>query len=265
MDIKILVACHRKFDVPSDPIYFPVHVGAEGKASIGFTPDSTGDNISAKNPMYCELTGLYWAWKNLSCDYIGLVHYSRYFAGHRKLGTTYVSQALTGSEIRGILAKHKIILPSRRKYYIETVYSHYAHTIDSRHFDTAREIIAEACPEYLPAFNKVMSGNWAHIFNMFVMPKTMADDYCSWLFPLLERLEARTDTSGLNDYQKRFIGMVSERLLDVWIKRQIETGAIKPGDIAEVPYVYTRKINWLRKAASFLMAKFSGRKYYRNF
>lgn len=93
MDIKILVACHRKFDVPSDPIYFPVHVGTEGKAPIGFTPDSTGDNISAKNPMYCELTGLYWAWKNLSCDYIGLVHYSRYFAGHRKLGTTYVTGA----------------------------------------------------------------------------------------------------------------------------------------------------------------------------
>ncbi len=215
--------------------------------------------------MYCELTGLYWAWKNLSCDYIGLVHYSRYFAGHRKLGTTYVSQALTGSEIRGILAKHKIILPSRRKYYIETVYSHYAHTHDRRHLDTAREIIASDCPEYLPSFDKVMSRNWAHIFNMFIMPKALADDYCSWLFPLLKGVEECTDKSRFNDFQKRFVGVVSEMMLDVWIVRQIETGNITPGDITEVPYIYTRKINWLRKITSFLLAKFFGVKYYRNF
>ena len=51
-DIKILIACHKKYDVPSDQIYFPVHVGAAGKESIGFTTDCTGDNISAKNFMY---------------------------------------------------------------------------------------------------------------------------------------------------------------------------------------------------------------------
>ena len=81
MDIKILVATHKKYWMPKDDIYFPIHVGREGKADLGYIGDNTGDNISAKNANYCELTGLYWAWKNLKCDYIGLCHYRRYFAG----------------------------------------------------------------------------------------------------------------------------------------------------------------------------------------
>lgn len=79
MDIKILVAAHKKYWMPADDVYMPLHVGAEGKEPLGYTPDNTGDNISAKNSNYCELTGLYWAWKNLECQYIGLCHYRRYF------------------------------------------------------------------------------------------------------------------------------------------------------------------------------------------
>lgn len=74
-----MVAAHKPYWMPQDDVYMPIHVGCEGKESIGFTGDNTGDNISAKNPHYCELTALYWAWKNLQADYTGLVHYRRYF------------------------------------------------------------------------------------------------------------------------------------------------------------------------------------------
>ena len=263
-DIKILIACHKKCDVPQDPVYFPVHVGAEGKDSIGFTPDNTGDNISAKNCMYSEMTGLYWAWKNLTCDYLGLVHYSRYLAMRGKFGTVSLNDVLTGDELRGLLPKHKIILPRRRKYYIETIYSHYAHTADSLHLDVTRKVISETCPEYLPSFDKVMSSRWAHMFNMFIMPKNLVDEYCSWLFPVLRETE-NLDKSGMNQYQKRYVGAISEMMLDVWIDRQIETGRIKREDIIELPHVYTRKINWPRKVTSFLLAKFFHVKYTKSF
>ena len=49
--------------MPSDDIYLPVHVGKKGKTDLGYQGDDTGDNISDKNTNYCELTGLYWAWK----------------------------------------------------------------------------------------------------------------------------------------------------------------------------------------------------------
>jgi len=78
-DIKVIVAAHKKYEMPKDKMYVPVQVGAEGKKDIGYTKDNTGDNISSKNSMYCELTGLYWAWKNLDADYIGLALIKNFF------------------------------------------------------------------------------------------------------------------------------------------------------------------------------------------
>ena len=80
MTVKIIVASHKPYEMPSDPIYLPLHVGAAGKESIGYERDDSGENISDLNPNFCELTGLYWAWKQLKEDYIGLVHYRRLFA-----------------------------------------------------------------------------------------------------------------------------------------------------------------------------------------
>ena len=79
MNIKIIVASHKPYVMPEDKIYLPVQVGSYGKDSINFQRDDEGENISEKNPRFCELTGLYWAWKNLSCDYLGLAHYRRHF------------------------------------------------------------------------------------------------------------------------------------------------------------------------------------------
>ena len=80
-DIKILIAAHKEWKVPEiSEFYLPILVGAKGKNDIeGFIRDDEKVNISDKNPYYCELTGLFWAWKNLDSDYMGLSHYRRYF------------------------------------------------------------------------------------------------------------------------------------------------------------------------------------------
>ena len=265
MNIKIIIACHKKCEVPSDPVYFPVHVGAEGKESIGFTPDNTGDNISTKNNKISELTGLYWAWKNLPCDYLGLVHYSRYFAARSHFGTASLSDVLTSEQATQLLSRYRVILPKRRKYYVETMYSHYAHTLDGTHLDITREIVSKRCPEYLKSFDEVMGRTWGHMFNMFIMTKPLADEYCGWLFPLLFELEEKIDMSTKSLFDSRRIGSVAELMLDVWLGRQFEEGNIKPEDIHEVPYIYTRKINWFKKVTGFLMAKFFHRKYTKSF
>ena len=70
--IKILVASHKPDTVYKDDIYTPIHVGrsvSKFKSEMGhLLGDNTGNNISEKNPYYCELTAQYWAWKNLDTE-----------------------------------------------------------------------------------------------------------------------------------------------------------------------------------------------------
>ena len=250
MDIKVIVAAHKPYNMPSDKMYVPVHVGAQGKEDIGFTRDDSGDNISAKNPSFCELTGLYYAWKNIDCEYIGLAHYRRHFKGK--------NGALETAEAEKLLTESGVILPKKRKYYIETLYSHYEHTMFVEPLDIAGEIIKEKCPEYSAEFEKLKKRTSAHMFNMFIMPKGMADKYCEWLFGILFELESRVGDKNYDAFHARFYGRVSELLLDVYLN----TNGIKG---AEVPLLYTEKINWWKKGTGFLKAKFFGKKYDKSF
>lgn len=82
-ELKLLVATHKSYIFPKADCYMPIHVGKRNsKLDLDIQGDDTGENISDKNSSFCELTALYWAWKNLDdYKYIGLVHYRRYFSG----------------------------------------------------------------------------------------------------------------------------------------------------------------------------------------
>lgn len=264
-DIKIIIATHKQYFMPSDEMYLPLHVGKLGKADLGYQGDDTGDNISVKNPNFCELTGLYWAWKNLPNDYLGLIHYRRFFStknrSERKnspLETLY----LTNEEASQILNQYDVIVPSKRNYYIETLYSHYANTLHAEHLDVTREIIAEMCNEYLLSFDSVMKQRGGYMFNMFIMSKELVNDYCSWLFPILFELEKRIPADQYSAFHARFYGRVSELLFNVWLKQYSQS---KPLKIKAIPFVYGEKINWLKKGFAFLSAKFFGKKYEKSF
>ncbi len=254
-DIKIIVATHKKYNMPEDDMYMPLHVGKEGKEDLGYVGDNTGDHISDKNQSFCELTGLYWSWKNLDYDYLGLAHYRRYFALKGK-------ELLRKEEALSLLKEYDILVPNRRKYYIETLYSHYSNTHYQEHLDMTREIIKEKCPEYSHAFELVMKQRYGHMFNMFIMKKELVDEYCQWLFDILFELEKRGHAPELSRFQGRFYGRVGEIIFNVWLRYQIENHKYK---VKEIKCFQTERTNWLRKGGAFLMAKFFHRKYTSSF
>ena len=257
-NIKIIIATTKVYPMPEDPMYLPVQVGAQGKDDIGYQRDDQGINISGKNPMFCELTGLYWAWKNLDCDYIGLAHYRRRFKG--KNGSD-----LTNEEASLIFDKSKIIVPGKRRYYIETLKSHYDHTHFPEDLEVTRKVIEEICPDYLPSYDKAVGRTWGYMFNMCIMERSLLDRYCSWVFQVLDEVVKRIDVSGRSAFETRYPGRISEIIYNAWLLKMMEDKVISPEDIAEVPLYYTEKEKVFAKGVAFLKAKFLGKKQEKSF
>lgn len=256
-NIKIIVATHKKYKMPSDDIYVPIHVGREQSKELGYIGDNTGENISNKNSFYCELTGLYWGWKNLECEYLGLVHYRRHLTNSNLLCRNKENKyddIIGSKQIEKLLKEVDVILPSKRKYYIETIYSHYIHTLEGETLDETKVIIDEFYPEYSKSFEDVMNRRSAHMFNMFIMKKTILNDYCEWLFSILDKLEKRIDPSQYDSFHARYLGRISELLLDVWLDKN----KIK---YKEVPILEIENTNNMKRIVTFLKAKFLKQKY----
>lgn len=258
--VTLIIAAHKEYQMPADKMYLPVQVGASGKESIGYQRDDEGENISELNPYFCELTGLYWAWKNLDSDYVGLVHYRRHFS-FRPRSKNLWGKVLKRRELEKYLADVRIFVPSKRRYYIETLYSHYAHTHYSYQLDETRRIIKKKCPEYLASYDKAVKRRWGYMFNMVIMDRELFDAYCTWLFDILFELKRRLGEDGLSPFQSRYYGRVSEIIFNAWLLEQIKTGKIKESEVKEIPIIHMEKINWFKKGGAFLTAKLTGKKY----
>lgn len=211
-DVRIYVMAHKAFEEPKNPIYIPMQVGAALHEPLGYLGDDTGDNISARNPNYSELTGLYWLWKNApGCDITGLCHYRRYFLKED-------GELLTAADYERLLKEYDMIVTSRLEYQQgETIYEKYSEKHYARELDLTREAVEKYYQEYLESYDKVMQGSFMYFANMMVTSQKLMNDYAKWLFTLLFEVERKLDMTGYDDYDRRVFGFIAERLLLVWI------------------------------------------------
>lgn len=249
MKIKILIAAHKKFPMPTADGYLPVLVGAKKnyRSDITYQRDDEGDNISEKNPNYNELTAIYWAWKNLKdVDAVGLVHYRRLFFDKKPYN---LENVINIEKVEQLLQKYDVLLPKKRNYYIETNYSHYIHAHYKEPLDKTREIIKNSYPAYLKEFDRVMKNRKAHMFNMFIMRKEAFDSYCNFMFDVLGKLENTIDISNYSVQEARVFGYISELLMDVWLYTTKES-------YKEISWGQIGSKHLVKKAISFVNRKF---------
>ncbi len=185
----------------------PIQVGAAlTDKHIFKVLDSSGiDNISEKNRQYCELTGLYWAWKNDVSEYIGFCHYRRKF-----LLTDEQTQTVINGDADVVVTYPILNFDSVRTQYGKD------HVIED--WDTLMDVIEDIAPDYHAAACEVQNGIYYYAYNMFIMKKDLFNDYCNFIFPILEECERRI---GQKDdiYQNRYIGFLAERLLSVYLTK----------------------------------------------
>lgn len=225
----IYVITHKKFndEIVDEQHYQILHVGTNNDYKPNYLRDDTGDNISTKNSNYCELTGLYWIWKNgkeSQDDITGLVHYRRYFTTNKEefLYTYFdkMPRILDYSKIADGLAKADVILPQRITI-MRTVREFYADLHIGEDLSFTRTSIEAVAPEYLKSFDRVMNGHYFYFANMILCKKKTLDAYCEWLFKVMCDLEHRIDLGKYEDkYQARVFGFISERLIQVWVDYQ---------------------------------------------
>ena len=229
---KILVCCHKRDVMATEEPYMPIHVGKalHPDVDLGIQGDDTGDNISLKNSSYCELTGMYWAWKNLrGVDVIGLCHYRRYFDFYKQCTWQLDIQKFPTSSF----GKMNLRIPEKitenlkdgeavvamHKHYMSNLFLDYCSCHISDDIKTLRQIFIDTQPKYMQdAFYRIiyMNNKLIH-YNMFIMTWHDFDEYCNWIFPILAEVERRTDISHYNPVQMRIYGYMAERLFNVWL------------------------------------------------
>lgn len=240
---NIYVVTHKIMELPeklTNKGFSLISVGSAcEKNKQGFS-DNVGDNISYKNANYCELTALYWIWKNDDeSKYKGLCHYRRFFAkgyfshdiGNYMVDTDFINIFNDGIDI---------ILPEKQ-YFVRSAEENYLRCGYKKDLDITRNVLLEKYPEYLKEYDNVMNGNKSYLTNMFVAKKEIFDQYCNWLFDILFEVERRTDISSYSIQEARIFGYISERLLTVWIWHNnyncIEKHTINIEDSVNVSYV----------------------------
>ena len=251
MILKIIIATHKKYLMPDDQMYHPVQVGKQRNIDLGYTGDNTGDNISLKNSNYCELTAMYWAWKNIKADFLGLVHYRRHFCNKTIFfGSIKMKQKniLSSQKATQMLRDYDAILPKKRHYWIETNYSQYAHAHNEKDLIKTRDIIDSKWPDYTKPFDEIMKKKSGHRFNMFIMKQDLFNSYSEWLFDILFQLEKEIDITSYSPNDARVFGFISERLLDVWLE-------VNKINYVEMPVMHMEKQNWFKKISNFMIRK----------
>lgn len=221
MKEKLYVVTHKPFKLSENLVnkgYELITVGNNRQAleNEGVT-DDTYDNISSKNPNYCELTAVYWIWKNMNSEIKGFCHYRRYFTKptfffneEKILSLTEASKKLEG------IKERSVILPER-KYYNKTSEELYLECGYKKDLEITRNVIKEKYPDYIPEYDNMLKSNTGYITNMMIAKKDIFDSYCKWLFDILFEVEKQTDLTNYTDAEARIYGYISERLVDVWV------------------------------------------------
>ena len=276
-DLKIFISCHKPTDFVHDDVFVPIQVGSSlpGHFKIkGIIQDDAKDNISDKNPRYCELTAQYWAWKNATenLEYIGFFHYRRYldFSGKNHPvdvwgnvvekfidSETIDKYKLNSDTINNLVKNYDIILPvakdvTKMPEGADNIHEQYESSgyLHAKDLDIMLAVIKEKYPEFLPYAQDYLAGKFSYLNNMFIMKKTIFNDYSAWLFDILDECERRIDYTDYSAEALRTPGHLAERLLNIYIAYLKDHQNLKIKELPTVIFLDTDPLPDIKPAFS---------------
>lgn len=240
MSVEIYVASHRQVNIELPECYKFVQVNAKkrGEHWHGFIHDDNGENISEKNESYCELTAMYWGWKNSHAEIKGLSHYRRYFSRNDQpivtgaktiLSPKVKNRCLAKMEIERVLDEYDIILQMPYIPYPATAKEDLKKFCYEKDIQVLDEVIRTQFTDYYEEYQRAMNSKNLSYCNMLIAKREIYDAYCEWLFSVLQEVENRCDISQYDAQHKRIYGYFAEVLLNVYVKKhQLKTKYYTP-------------------------------------
>lgn len=244
-DIKIAVCYFIKEEhYIKHQCCLPLQVGADvSKVEFGIQQDNVNDNISYKNPYYCEFTGIYWLWKNVDSKYKGIMHHRRFLSvdkepkfqmikriGFRLLNKLYnfykYHPASTNKKIvcysndefydkayrfldslPNLLGSYDIVTITPFHYSYRNVGQAFAEVVNRPLLKCLREIFVNDYLEFFKYFENTLKSEMLYYGNISVMSSELFNQYCSFVFSILDKLEKKLIEDSL------FIQPLKERSL----------------------------------------------------
>jgi len=218
--LRIYVVGHKAGMIPVEGACCPIHVGragyvrrmmAEGGKGLGpddpmadMIGDDTGENISLKNPQYCEMTAHYWIWKNVhDTEFVGVCHYRRFFGIEISEGN--VSEVMADADVL-------MVEPS---WYVDSVYAYFAKFMGAENMTILWMVMKRICPEYVETLEQVCDGVKFYPFNMLLCRKALFDEYAAWIFSVLGECEKYVQPSPYKN-ARRALAYMAELLTGVY-------------------------------------------------
>jgi len=204
---------------PVPDYIFPIQVGTDCcDVRVANLSDNMGEHISWKNGNYCELTALYWIWKNKLMvngsvggdegQYFGLCQYRR--------GFDFTEDDL----LRLIDNNVDVVLPYPMPYEPD-IRAHHERYIKEADWNAMLYALEELQPEYAEVFPKILEQQYLYNYNVILAKKNVLRDYCDWLFPILERTEELSEPKGC-ERNDRYIGYMGETLETLYFIKNVK-------------------------------------------
>ena len=134
---------------------------------------------------------------------MGLCHYRRYFGVD-----------VTDENIDQLMQDVDVILvdPS---YYVDSVYSYFAKFVGAENMTILSLVMKKFCPDYYETLQTICDGVKFHPFNMLICRKPLFDQYCEWIFEILEECEKYIKPAPYTN-ARRTLAYMAEMLTGVY-------------------------------------------------
>lgn len=251
MKCQLLTCYHKNCLLLKNDIITPIHVGKENCPHIlDMIGDNTGDNISVKNPYFCELTATYWIWKNVNADIVGLFHYRRYLNFNNNENVAFIQNedilnkhGITQDNIEKNFQEYDILVPTITKKNKKSTYNYYKKMHIISDLDITLDVIKKLYPDqYDTACNVLKNSSQMYRGNIIIAKKEIFDKYARWLFSILFEVEKIIHPNVLKRdvYQQRVYGFLAERLMGVFL------AVHKDLKVKELPLLFIEesKLKW---------------------